>query len=96
MPESLSNFHPSLINQDCIKGQYYHFENFRAFKYSTDLFYVPKKTEWLCLPENNLKWYAYGKAEQILKSILKDKRSQMLWRKTKDDEFYEDFITWWS
>ena len=26
---------------------------------------------------------------------LKDKRSQMLWRKTKDDEFFEEFVTWW-
>ena len=95
LPENLLNFKPSLVNPNCIKGKYYNFENFKALQYSTDLFYVPEKREWLCLPENNQKWYTFDKAEHILKSSLKDKRSQMLWRKTKDEEFFEEFVTWW-
>ena len=95
LPENLLGFKPSLVNPNCIKGKYYHFEKFKAFKYSSDLFYIPEKVDWLCLPANNQKWYAFDKAEHILKSKLKEKRSQMLWRKTRDDEFFEEFVTWW-
>lgn len=95
LPQNALDFNFSAVNSNCIKGEYYHFENFKALKYNTDLFYIPEKPEWLCLPENHKNWYGYDKACQILKSSFKDKRSQMLWRKTKNDEYFEDFVVWW-
>lgn len=82
-------------NADCIQGKFYNFETFKAFKHSEMLFYIPQKREWVGQPEAHYRWYDFNKAEQLLKPKIHQKRSQMLWRKTKTGDYFEDFVVWW-
>lgn len=95
LPFEFKNFNLNHLNSACVKGKYYNNEVFKKFKFSEMLFYVPQKHEWLCQPETNTQWYDFKKAQNILKPSIKEKRSQMIWRKTKTDEFFEDVVVWW-
>lgn len=95
LPIDFKNFVPNHINSKCIRGQYYNFDVFKNLKFSNELFYIPHKHDWICKPETNTQWYSFEKAEQILKPSIQEKRSKMLWRKTKRDEYFEDFVVWW-
>ncbi len=83
------------INPNCIEGKFFNFEEFKKFKFSEMLYYIPPKHEWLCQPKTNKHWYDFEKAIRILKPSILEKRSQLVWRKTKTGEFLEDFVVWW-
>lgn len=95
LPFDSSTFIPNQLNSDCLKGNCYNYEIFKDFQFSEMLFYVPHKHEWLCQPKTNNQWYDFDKAKNILKQSIDEKRSKMVWRKTKTGNYYEDFVVWW-
>ncbi|RRO14387.1 DUF1853 family protein [Flavobacteriaceae bacterium 14752] len=95
LPPDIETFQFNQLNSNCLKGRYYNFEDFKNFKFSDQLYYVPQKHEWICEPKTNSQWYDFDKAQRLLKLKLQDKRAQMIWRKTKTGEFFEDFVVWW-
>ncbi len=95
LPPDIETFQFNQFNSKCIKGKYYNFEDFKNFKYSDQLYYVPQKHDWICQPKTNAQWYDFEKAQRLLKPKLQDKRAQMVWRKCKSGQYYEDFVVWW-
>lgn len=95
LPPDIETFRFNQLNSKCITGSYYNYEDLKTFKHSEILFYVPEKHDWLCQPKTNAQWYDFDKAQRQLKPKLQDKRAQMIWRKTKTGEFFEDFVVWW-
>lgn|GEM_PF-1409518 len=87
--------HSAILNENCVAGSYFNFEEFKKLKHTKDLFYVPEKMDWFCDPEAHSQWYSFYKAETLLKLSIKEKRARLLWRKTSNGDYFEDFVVWW-
>lgn len=85
----------SKLNPDCINGIYLNFEEFKSLKYQKSVFFVPEKIDWICDAYANKYWYAYKKAEIVLKTAIKEKRSKLVWQKTEDHHYKAYFVVWW-
>ncbi len=95
LPADLKQFQHQVTNPDCVCGTFFNLEHFKGFEFEPYLFYIPEKLNWVKSPELQTHWYSYNKALTLLKSSLKDKRSCLLWRKTPDGEYLQDFVVWW-
>jgi len=95
LPTRMNQLKHTETNVDCVRGSYFNLEHFKSFEYKTYLYYVPQKQEWVCAPELQTHWYNFEKALEHVKLSLKDKRSCLLWRKTSDGDYFEDFVVWW-
>jgi len=96
LPVDLKQFQHKVTNSACVCGSYFNLEHFKRFELEPNLYYVPKKLDWVSSPDLQSHWYSFDKALAQIKSSLKEKRSCMLWRKTPDGECLEDFVVWWS
>lgn len=83
------------LNSNCLFGYYLNFEDFKSLRHSEDVFYVPDKQDWLCEAKQHSSWFTYDKAETLLKSSIKEKRSRLVWQKNKSGEVSEYFVVWW-
>jgi hypothetical protein len=96
IPMAFEDFFEKTTSSKCLYGFYFSLEDFKKLKFLDYLYYVPQKLDWVCSPRLNTHWYTYDKALAIIKDSLKEKRSCMLWRKTPEGHFLQDFVVWWS
>jgi hypothetical protein len=85
----------NILNKKCVSGSYLNFEEFLQHKHTKDLFYVPEKKDWLCDLTQHETWYNFDRADTLLKPSIKDKRARLVWRKTVNGDYFEDFVVWW-
>lgn len=81
------------LNRNCISGFHCHFKNlvnFKAFK-----FYVPRKLDWLAIPQLEVDWLGFKEAYKNIKDQCAMHRSPMIWLKDPEDNLQKAFFTWW-
>lgn len=84
-----------LINRECIAGYWIHAEEFTASEYSSSLFYTPKKPDWPIAPKDQQEWVTYDVIMESIIVFLAERRSPLVWMKTKENEYERFFIVWW-
>ncbi|MCB7480355.1 DUF1853 family protein [Christiangramia sediminis] len=86
--------HRSLINSDCLIGNWYNFDEFLQMNWEDHLFYSPKKKDWSFNPVNNTNWYSRKELLKNIEVLFEKKKAPLIWMKTKTG-FYRFFIVWW-
>lgn len=96
LPVGLDQFQHQVTSPDGVCGTYFNIEYFKSFQHKPYLYYIPQKLDWVTSPELQTHWYSFDKASDLLRSKLKEKRSCLLWRKTADEDYFEDVVVWWN
>ena len=94
VPRKLQNKSFSSINNDCIIGFWIHFTEFNSDEFKQSKFFSPSKQFWPVDPAKNDFWLSYSEILPQIKSFIQQKRSPLLWMKTKD-AFERFFVVWW-
>ena len=94
VPRKLQNKSFSSINNDCIIGFWIHFSEFKSDEFSQSKFFSPSKQFWPVDPAKNDIWLSYSEIFPQIRSFIQQKRSPLLWMKTKDT-FERFFVVWW-
>jgi hypothetical protein len=58
-------------------------------------FYIPRKLNWLVEPQDNVEWLNFEMSVTQLNALMDEKRSPMVWLKSKDGTLSKCFVTWW-
>lgn len=82
------------LNSDCIVGHYININMLSDFKDS--LFFIPKKIQWLLIPNDNVQWISYNHAKTQLREETKRNRSPLVWVKSNNYSIKLIFVTWWG
>ena len=93
IPLSSQNTSIEPLNNDCIVGTYFNYDKIDSFKECR--FYIPSKLEWLCIPNENVKWLNYADAKPIIKLFIDRHRSPLCWLYSPKNKISKHFITWW-
>nr|WP_255584706.1 DUF1853 family protein [Zunongwangia sp. SCSIO 43204] len=94
VPRKLQYNSFSSINNDCIIGFWIHFSEFESDEFSQSKFFSPSKQFWPVDPAKNDIWLSYSEIFPQIRSFIQQKRSPLLWMKTKDT-FERFFVVWW-
>lgn len=83
------------VNHDCISGFWLRKADFGKFDSRNNLFYSPRKTDWLIDPEENNSWYSFKQIVPKVEELLKNKKSPLLWMKDIHGRYTIFFLVWW-
>ena len=81
------------LNQDCIQGFYYKFNELPSLHNCQ--FYIPPKLDWLSQAQYNVTWLEYKTLTKSLKAFLSNKQSPLVWIKRPDNTLERCFMVWW-
>lgn len=95
LPKHLINIEIPLINRECIAGYWIHANAFTGSGYTESLFYTPKKPDWPIDPKDQKEWFTYEVIMELIVVFLAERRSPLVWMKTKEQNFERFFIVWW-
>jgi len=84
----------NLINNECIKGFYIHFNELSQFK--SCKFYIPPKVNWLQEIQTQINWKKYNDILPKIENLIQEKTSPLCWIKQINGEVYKIFIVWWK
>lgn len=93
LPYEKQNIDIFPFNQKAVYGFYVSFENLEKLK--SFMFYIPKKLDWLVEPQNAVNWLNCDNLLDNLKPFMLEKRTPMVWLKSKQNMLFKCFITWW-
>ncbi len=96
VPYTHSNISLHPINQDCICGYWLSSKLLKEPYFKATSFYIPKRQEWVLLPEINRKWISYNEAILEINAYLLQKKSPMVWLLKPDGTMEKCFVVWWS
>ncbi len=82
------------LNSDCIRGSWYHFDEFLKKDWKKNQFLTPKKKDWSCHPEGNSAWLDYEETIKQIKILFDHEKSPLVWMKTQTS-YQSFFIVWW-
>jgi len=94
VPFHLKNNTFNLINNECIKGFYIHFNELSQFK--SCKFYIPTKVNWLQEIQTQISWKNYIDIFPEIENLIPEKTSPLCWIKQTNGEVYKIFIVWWK
>ncbi|TYP71627.1 hypothetical protein BD809_10837 [Aquimarina intermedia] len=72
--------------------------SFHDFKNQFDqdaAYYLPLKKEWIINPAHGTTWISFVEILSQIEQACEQKKSPMVWIKTKEDQYQKIFITWW-
>lgn len=82
-----------LLNKNCVKGCYIHFNELQQFK--TCKFHIPTKVNWLQEIETQIKWLNFDHFSQKLAVFIQQKTAPLCWLKNSNGETEKFFVVWW-
>ncbi|WP_103866316.1 DUF1853 family protein [Aquimarina sp. I32.4] len=83
------------INNKCIIGFWITTKMFTSANYSSYLFYIPKKKDWIIAPKHCTTWFSYDSIIEQVQHSLIQKKSPLLWIKSNGEHYDRCFIVWW-
>lgn len=95
VPRFLLQHQFPLVNNACIAGFWIRREEFTEKEFGNSRFYSPKKQDWPIEPQFGRSWFSFEEILEQISKILQDRRSPLLWMKTRDQKFFRFFIVWW-
>lgn len=95
IPENYKGHAFKDINPKAIRGYYLSYSVFYASNHTNQLYFVPKKQNWLVAPNQNTSWFTFEEIDRQLKTNLYQQKSTLLWSKQKNGKTQSMFITWW-
>lgn len=95
VPLHMKHHNFSYVNPECIKGYWLHFEDIKQQQNKNNLFFIPKKQDWVTHPRHNIVWHSFDKIEAELTHSIAQKKSPLLWIKSGENSFERLFIVWW-
>lgn len=96
VPVDLYGTHFSEINNNCIVGFWLTLKTFIDRNQQRDVYYLPKKENWLIQPENNDVWISFEDSIVLIEKSLHNRKALLCWKKTSENRFEEFFVVWWS
>lgn len=85
----------SYINNSCIAGWWIYYNELEKEIKKDCLFAIPRKTDWICSPENCDNWLTYTTFKESLISFLKIKKAPLCWIKRRNGTYTRFFVVWW-
>ncbi|MGM0636256.1 MAG: DUF1853 family protein [Bacteroidota bacterium] len=79
------------INPECITGEWFLYSSYLEILQAEDRFYIPKKTEWICLPHLDENYFDYKEFRSELAELKKTGRAVMVWRFSME-QLSRDFV----
>jgi hypothetical protein len=95
VPYKRSSIDIAPFKKRSVVGFWLGLEEFSSVLFSTNLYYIPTKPEWLHVPHANVNWRTQ---EEIIPFILThhtQERAPMLWIRNKEGFFEKCFVVWW-
>ncbi|WP_339704324.1 DUF1853 family protein [uncultured Kriegella sp.] len=90
---TITTMHP--INEDCIRGYWLRFDDFKKDEFATFQFFIPSKTEWVIEPQEAVQWASHLKTIASIATHMLRKNAPMVWKKKSDTAFEKFFVVWW-
>lgn len=81
------------LNNDCVFGFYLSYNTID--KLSDYEIFIPRKLDWLVKPHFDVNWLNFETGKSELNKFIVEKRSPMIWLKSKDDKLQKCFIIFW-
>ncbi|MFD1061842.1 DUF1853 family protein [Winogradskyella litorisediminis] len=81
------------LNKSCVYGFYLNFDTIERF--SECKMFIPRKLDWLAQPHAEVNWLDFETGKTEIFKFISEKRSPMVWLKSKKESFQKCFITFW-
>lgn len=79
------------FNSDCIVGNWYKLEKFKAKNWEGCQFHIPYKFLWPCLLDE-FEWLCFDELLPLVEERLNNRRAPMLWIKDKEGKLKKCFV----
>lgn len=79
------------FNSDCIVGNWYKLEEFKAKNWEGCQFHIPYKFLWPCLL-NEVEWISFDELLPLVEERLNNRRAPMLWIKDNEGKLKKCFV----
>ena len=76
-------------------GTWMNQDTFESLSFDRELFFFPKKTNWLVDPMYNREWHLLDAIKPKVQAELKNRNSPMLWVLHPDGRTERWFVVWW-
>ncbi len=94
LPEGLST-DPNGVSDTNKAGIWLRQSAFESLTAGRELFFVPKKTNWLIDPIYNREWHTLESIKEVVNEQLSKKNSPMIWVLHPDGSTERWFVVWW-
>ena len=86
------------INNACVKGFYTSINEFKEnnTEYEQDEYFLPHRFDWVCEANTNTQWKSYDEILKDVQEFIDMKKSPLVFGKTKENEFFSFFITYYE
>lgn len=95
VPYHQKNRNLGVLNKAVMAGYWLRLKDFITTDFIKDQFYIPRKSDWVIAPQEQVSWKSHDEILLEIQSKLKEKRAPMIWRKNAKKEFEKCFIVWW-
>ncbi len=95
VPYHQKNRNLGVLNKAVMAGYWLRLKDFITTDFIKDQFYIPRKSDWVIAPQEQVSWKSHNEILLEIQSKLKEKRAPMIWRKNARKEFEKCFIVWW-
>jgi len=92
-PSKTVNIEP--LNKACMTGYWLRFDDFNNSAFASAQFYMPSKSEWVVVPNDQVSWKTHDKIIVEISNRLSQENAPMIWLKTADATFEKLFVVWW-
>ena len=83
------------LNKDCMVGYWLRFDDFNKREFASARYYLPSKSEWVIMPNNQVAWKSHSEITVDIKLRHAKENAPMVWQKNSKNEFEKLFIVWW-
>lgn len=84
-----------LVNETAVEGKWMNLGDWQEYSKSEDQFAIPDKMDWFTRELKRADWLTKEEALAKIKSMHDQKRSPLVWTKTKNGAQSRDFVVWW-
>ena len=94
-PFSKSEIDIKPLNKKCVVGYWLKIADFNQDYFAKAEFYMPTKSEWVIMPNNQVDWKKHSEIKIEINQFLIKEKSPMIWMKKSSTEFEKLFVVWW-
>ncbi len=95
IPKLLKDHNFSQVNNKCISGYWYKFDDFIQHFDTNFKFLAPEKQDWSISPEHCEKLVSFSEIIEDIKEMHLQNKSPLVWIQNQNGEFESAIVVWW-
>lgn len=95
LPLSINKESITQINRDCIVGYWLKYQDLFSITYTSNLFNIPEKQDWVVDPKYCDNWFSLEEIQEEIRILHTKKKSPLIWMKSGENSFERFFLVWW-